>query len=356
MKNDQQTFHYGVEDKQWELNLTQEFTRLKEEAGETGKDQAVNLIPPVDCKIEESKPYNGSIIQNFQLLIDQNAKHLQVESQRQKVDRLRADADYQLEITSKEKNTVVNDYRVEKREYEKKGIRNILPALQNKRKKLKRIMPLVLLIVVTDALVSSSVLQQLNYPLWTALLIGVSISAGLFVLSHQMPSMIHKAKSRFAKIAVVLGVFIAVSLIFSAFASFRASSGMANSLYFILINLFSFGSASILVYNYSLTPKEKEQLNSFGAMQDSLNALQKQKEVIEQKEATIRASITKAEEQYQALHIYAKNVEQTIVSSYCSTYQFFIEQNVFHRSDQQVPTFFHDKAPNLDIKFKTNTP
>ena len=341
---------YGIADQKFESYIIERSTILKQTAIDAGIDQSALNLPSPDCTQDRSRPFIGLITQGFQLLLDENQKNFELDGQAEKVVRIKKDAKTELDALTKRKEEVETDIRIVSKETAKKETQALVQSLRKKEQVIKRWRPLIFLIVACDALVSSTLLQRLNYPLWIALLTGTAISSALLALTHIVPGWIHKATTRQQKITIALLTSLGVCIVFGIFASFREQA-TGNKYAFIIINYFTFFCASLIVYSKALTPDEKEQLGKHGIIQDKLDGLIKEKESIEKRESEIASSITKAEEEYVALSSYAEHLEKTIESQYQICYQHYCEQNIFHRSDKQVPRFFDDPAPSLQLHF-----
>lgn len=345
-----ETITYGLSDKKHESFIENQSAAFIENARQAAIQQSDQNLPPEKFTIEQSRPFIGNITSDFQSLVDQSKSYFLTEGKLASLKRTESDVEYEQKRIAKTKGQLTADYRVSYREYEKKGVKNILPALRKKARKTKLWTPLVVGIVMCDALVSSTVLQKgLGYPLYLALVMGITVAGGLFALAHMVPQWMHKVKTNSRKIGLAMGVSVGVCLIFYIFSSFREDN--AGKYAFMVINYFCFFCAGLICYTTGLTPTEKEQLNRFGAMQDSLDELEKQIGEHEQTEQQLQQKLSKAKEDYEALLVYAKSTEKMIVSHYDRAYTLFQQTNIFHRSDGVIPAFFSSEAPLLTLHF-----
>lgn len=341
--------------------LEGELSQLAEDgksyAVELGKDNATQNVPTQKSPM---KPFFGSIKSFFSPGIGKIRSMLKSALGKSDLEAAKTDLDNKKDIAAKELVEVENQIRLKLREKQKSEEKGNAPV--KKMQRWKRLRVFNFFVIFLDILLSAQAFQQMGYNWIPSLGIGIGLGISIYLISENFPEIIARGKTRPQRIAIIVSVFVALTIVFFVIGVFRSnglssSSGSGTSpWHFTILNLFFFSTASAVVLLNKPNRAERKQLDAWFSLLDELKEQEARKAKIQGDVDRAQLVYNEKREAYEKVWYYAQDLEQLVVNYYEDAIQAYITTNVQFRSDGVIPDGFSENPPALDLHFTNQNP
>ena len=327
----------------------------KKLASELALDHATFNRPLED---ESEKPYIGSLTQACNQDIAYAKTSLQVENHTADLEMEERQLEVNIEAVKDKMTEAKNDRRIKKRELEKLEERGHLHLVKKEKAWKMPWLPVSIFFVFIDSIMNASAWIALGMNFIFSTSIGFGVGLGCLIIAINAKDIISKGQTTIARKTRMLGIVAGLFVVFSAIGFLRASNleqgieGWGRSPYiYALINIFFFCVTVAISYYYKMSKDERRKLNIYKGLKEELKSLSDQVAGCQKEIVQLEKDHSDKQEARVRIKEYAKDIEKLINAYYLESYQEYCAQNIFKRSDNKTPKFFHSPPPGLSFNF-----
>ncbi len=324
----------------------------KQEAIELAKDNASLNVPKIDS---QPNIFVGAITVFFAKGIGYIRTALSPSLSQFNEIEAKKEVDAEIGLIHKERDEIVHQLRLKKREQQKREESGQVPI--KKESRWKKIRVFNFFVILLDIAISSSAFQKMGYDLLPSLGIGLGVGIAIYLLSENLPEIINRGKTKTQRVIIGVLTYLGLTIVFYVLGIFRSKGLEENGdfesspLYFCCLNLFFFSVTAIVALLYKPTLADRKQLDLWHTLLDEIAELERRKKECETKEINLLAAYHKKREAYEKIYSYACGLEALVSQLYRDAIQSYISTNIQYRSDSVVPDFFNHPISPLELYF-----
>ena len=342
-------FRYKVEELEQRL-LSEHQTIKTQTAVQLGKD--LGAMQPSKPEPECDKDvYSGVISGSYSTMMLTAKKEMQSEIEMHNIISDKKESEKKLKEHSKDLEQKETDCRLKKGELKKCD--NSL--IRKEKRYNSQVRPILIFLVLIDAIISGTALQAMGYSLIVSYVIGLAIGIGIFFIAENLPEIIQKGRTLWEKRLISIGAFAFLFCIFYVLGIFRSTTFNASTdygsgiepIYFACLNMFFSIIATLVVYFKGLNKAEKKILDRYHITKDEVERLESEIKNLKALIVKVREEEASSELTRKQILMYAENIEELIQRLYEESQKTFYSTNCIHRSDGKTPRFFEKPIPRL---------